>query len=38
MQKAEALKILFVINPISGGKEKTDWEEQIRVYFKTFHT
>jgi diacylglycerol kinase (ATP) len=35
MQKAEALKILFVINPISGGKEKTDWEEQIRVYFKT---
>jgi diacylglycerol kinase (ATP) len=34
MQKAEALKILFVINPISGGKEKTDWEEQIRTYFK----
>ncbi len=34
MQKDEALKILFVINPISGGKEKTDWEEQIRKYFK----
>jgi YegS/Rv2252/BmrU family lipid kinase len=35
MQKEEGhLKILFVINPISGGKEKQDWEEKIRTYFK----
>lgn len=34
MQKDKILKILFVINPISGGKEKRDWEEKIRTYFK----
>lgn len=28
------MKLLFVINPVSGGKEKTDWEVQIRDYFK----
>ncbi len=28
------LKLLFIINPVSGGKEKTDWEAQIREYFK----
>lgn len=28
------MKVLFVINPVSGGKEKRDWEEQIRTYFK----
>ncbi|MFN2457873.1 MAG: diacylglycerol kinase family protein [Chitinophagaceae bacterium] len=28
------MKLLFIINPISGGKEKTDWETQIREYFK----
>ena len=28
------LKILFVINPVSGGKEKQDWETAIRDYFK----
>jgi diacylglycerol kinase (ATP) len=28
------MKILFVINPVSGGKEKMDWEEQIRDYFR----
>jgi diacylglycerol kinase (ATP) len=27
------MKILFVINPISGGKEKRNWEETIREYF-----
>lgn len=26
--------IFFVINPISGGKTKTDWEASIRLYFK----
>lgn len=26
--------MLFIINPISGGKEKTDWEVRIRAYFK----
>ncbi|MFN2439906.1 MAG: diacylglycerol kinase family protein [Chitinophagaceae bacterium] len=35
MQKDEKLKLLFFINPVSGGKEKTDWEEKIRAYFKT---
>lgn len=25
---------MFIINPISGGKEKTDWEKRIREYFK----
>lgn len=34
MQKEEVQKILFVINPISGGQEKQDWEAFIRQYFK----
>lgn len=34
MQKDAILKILFIINPISGGKEKRDWEEKIRLFFK----
>ncbi|HUQ96481.1 MAG TPA: diacylglycerol kinase family protein [Chitinophagaceae bacterium] len=34
MQKDTVLKILFVINPVSGGKEKRDWEEKIRTFFK----
>jgi diacylglycerol kinase (ATP) len=33
MQETEILKLLFIINPISGGKEKRDWEEKIRTYF-----
>lgn len=32
MQKR--LKILFVVNPIAGGKEKKDWETAIREFFK----
>lgn len=32
MQKPH--KILFVINPIAGGKEKQDWETAIREFFK----
>lgn len=32
MQKS--LKILFVVNPIAGGKEKKDWETAIREFFK----
>ncbi|MDP9230358.1 MAG: diacylglycerol kinase family lipid kinase [Bacteroidota bacterium] len=28
------LKILFVINPISGGTDKQDWESDIRNYFQ----
>jgi YegS/Rv2252/BmrU family lipid kinase len=28
------LSILFIINPVSGGKHKTDWEPIIREYFK----
>lgn len=35
MQENEKMKILFVINPVSGGKEKTDWENRIRTYFKS---
>ena len=34
MQNHEHLKILFVINPVSGGKEKHDWEASIRQFFK----
>ena len=34
MQKGVQLKILFVINPVSGGKEKHDWESSIREYFR----
>lgn len=33
MQKDGSQKLLFVINPISGGKEKTDWETSIRDFF-----
>jgi diacylglycerol kinase (ATP) len=35
MQNQQGLKLLFVINPVSGGKEKHDWEAAIREYFKT---
>ncbi|WP_132053535.1 diacylglycerol/lipid kinase family protein [Pseudocnuella soli] len=34
MQKEPAQKLLFVINPVSGGKAKQDWEEFIRNYFR----
>ena len=34
MQKDDFMKIMFVINPVSGGKEKKDWEATIREYFK----
>jgi YegS/Rv2252/BmrU family lipid kinase len=34
MQNQKGLKILFVINPVSGGKEKQDWEASIREFFK----
>lgn len=34
MQKDGLLKLLFIINPVSGGKAKQDWEEKIRAYFK----
>jgi diacylglycerol kinase family enzyme len=34
MQKEEIQKLLFVINPVSGGKEKQVWETTIRDYFK----
>jgi YegS/Rv2252/BmrU family lipid kinase len=34
MQKDGAQKLLFVINPISGGKNKNDWEAGIRNYLK----
>ena len=34
MQNPAQLKILFVVNPVSGGKEKQDWEASIRSYFR----
>ena len=34
MQKDSPEKILFVINPVAGGKEKQDWEASIREFFK----
>lgn len=34
MEQAINLKILFVLNPVSGGKKKIDWEPLIREYFK----
>lgn len=33
MENPASLKILFVLNPISGGKKKIDWENAIRNYF-----
>jgi len=39
MENPAGLKILFVINPISGGKKKINWENIIRNYFKNLsHT
>jgi len=39
MENPAGLKILFVINPISGGKKKINWENIIRIYFKNLsHT
>jgi diacylglycerol kinase (ATP) len=34
MHNPAQVKILFVINPVSGGKEKHDWEASIRNFFK----
>ncbi|MEI6948721.1 diacylglycerol kinase family protein [Paraflavisolibacter sp. H34] len=34
MQKEEAQKLLFLINPVSGGKNKQNWEAVIRNYFR----
>src|SRR5688572_10481869 len=34
MQSNDSLKLLFVINPNSGTKSKTDWETVTREYFK----
>lgn len=34
MPEAKLSTFLFVINPISGGKTKNDWETSIREYFK----
>jgi diacylglycerol kinase (ATP) len=33
MENLATLKILFVLNPKSGGKKKIDWETVIREYF-----
>ncbi len=33
MEQPVNLKILFVLNPVSGGKNKIDWEPLIKKYF-----
>ena len=39
MENSSTLKILFVMNPVSGGKKKVNWESVIRNYFKNLpHT
>ncbi len=39
MEQPLNLKILFVLNPVSGGKRKIHWEPLIRQYFKNLsHT
>ena len=38
MPPEESQLILFVINPISGGKTKNDWETAIREFFKPLPT
>jgi diacylglycerol kinase (ATP) len=34
MENNDQSKLLFVINPVSGGNKKTSWETGIREYFK----
>jgi YegS/Rv2252/BmrU family lipid kinase len=34
MQQSGQLKILFALNPISGGKSRQNWETSIREYFQ----
>jgi diacylglycerol kinase (ATP) len=35
MHQSDQLKIIFVINPRSGGKQKYDWEKEIKKFFDT---
>jgi len=35
MQQSGHLKILFAVNPVSGGKSNQNWEGSIREYFKS---
>lgn len=35
MEPSSELDILFVVNPVSGGRKKIDWEPLIRNYFKS---
>lgn len=35
MPASSSLNILFILNPVSGGKNKTRWEPLIRDYFKS---
>ena len=34
-EPVKVLKILFVINPVSGGGDKSAWMDAIAVYFRT---
>ncbi|MBA2251040.1 MAG: diacylglycerol kinase family lipid kinase [Chitinophagaceae bacterium] len=35
MLNSNKLDFLFVVNPVSGGKNKIDWEQGIKEYFKS---
>ena len=35
MEDSSNLNILFILNPVSGGKKKINWEPVIRNYFKS---
>jgi len=35
MPPSSTVNILFIVNPVSGGKNKTKWEPVIRDYFKS---
>jgi len=37
MPDNKSLELLFILNPSSGGENKTDWKEKINKYFKNKH-
>ena len=37
MEPSSNVDILFILNPIAGGKNKTKWEPVIRAYFKSLY-
>lgn len=37
MPGSQPLKLLFIINPVSGGNVGVNWEAEIRAYYKNFN-